>query len=116
METGIAQPADTGIVQKPLDLMAIETKMLEREQVDIPLTHIFSGGVYIRQVEMPAGTLVMGKRHRHETCNVLLKGKLAVFVEEGKPPMTIEGPAIFTSAPNAKKFAYCIEDAVFVNI
>lgn len=102
---------------KSLDLAVIEAKMLTLEnQVEIPLTHIFSAGVYIRQIEIPAGTLVMGKRHRHATCNILLKGILAVYVEEDKPPMVIEGPAIFTSPPYAKKFAFCQKDAIFINI
>jgi hypothetical protein len=102
---------------KKLDLAAIEARMFECEnQIDIPVEHIFSGGVYIRQVTIPKGTLVMGKRHRFSTCNMLLKGTLAVYVEEGKPPMTITAPTVFTSEPFAKKFAYCIEDAVFVNV
>jgi hypothetical protein len=85
-------------------------------QIKIPTDHIFSGGVYIRQVKIPVGTLVMGMRHRNATCNILLKGVLQVYVEEGKPPITIVGPHIFTSPPGAKKFAYCQEEAIFINI
>ena len=100
-----------------LDLMAIEAKMLAHpNQIEIPVEHIFSGGVYIRQIIIPKGTWIMGKRHRFESCNMLLKGKLAVYVEEGKPPMMIEGPMIFTSPPLAKKFAYCMEEAIFANV
>lgn len=103
--------------KKAIDLAAIQERMLQLDgQIEIPVNHIFSGGVYVRQIEIPAGALVMGKRHRRETCNMLLKGKLAVYVEEGKPPVTITGPMIFTSPPFTKKFAYCLEDAVFVNI
>lgn len=107
---------DTAI-EKKLDLAAIEAKMLHMEgQIDIPVNHIFSGGVYIRQIDIPKGALIMGKRHRRETCNMLVKGSLAVYVEEGKPPVVITGPMIFTSPPYAKKFAYCLEDVVFINI
>jgi hypothetical protein len=101
---------------KDLNLMEIEQRMLQKDQVDIPVTHTFSGGVYIRQVDIPAGVLVMGKRHRFETCNILLKGVLLVYIDENKPPIKITGPAMFTSAPGAKKFAYCQEDAVFINV
>jgi hypothetical protein len=99
-----------------LNLAAIEAKMLGYEQTEIPLEHIFSAGVYLRQITIPAGTIVMGKRHRNATCNILLRGTLQVFVESDKPPITIVGPHIFTSPPGAKKFALCLEDAVFLNI
>ena len=101
----------------PLDLAKVEAAMLQQDgKIDIPVEHIFSAGVYIRQIAIPARTLIMGRRHRFETCNMLLKGVLAVYAEEGKPPIVITGPAIFTSKPFAKKFAYCLEDAVFANV
>jgi hypothetical protein len=102
---------------KPIDLAALEAHMLTMpNQVEIPTEHIFSGGVYIRQVTIPAGTIIMGMRHRYSTCNILLKGVLRVYVDPGEPPITITGPRIFTSPPNAKKFAYCQEEAVFINV
>jgi hypothetical protein len=105
------------LTEKALDLPSIEKRMLEMDgQIEIPVNHIFSAGVYIRQIEIPAGAIVMGKRHRVAMCNILLKGKLEVYVEEGKPPMIIEAPYIFTSQPFSKKFAHCLEEAIFLNI
>ncbi len=101
----------------PVDLARIESTMLTMEQqIDIPVEHIFSAGVYIRQIVIPAGTLIMGKRHRYECCNILLKGTLLVYVDEDKPPVPMSGPVIFTTPPGTKKFAYCKEEAVFLNI
>jgi hypothetical protein len=107
---------ETAIERKPVDLAEIEQKMLMQEQVEIPLEHIFSGGVYIRQITVKAGTLIMGKRHRHETCNCLLKGTLLVYVAEDKPPVEMVAPILFTTPPGTKKFAFCRADAVFLNI
>jgi len=73
-----------------LDLIKIESEMLtQKNRIEIPERHIFSGGVYIRQIAIPAGTLVMGKRHRYETCNVLVKGVLELFPEDGSDSVTI---------------------------
>jgi hypothetical protein len=108
--------SDIEQVPGELRLIDIETEMLKRDQVEIPLHHHFSGGVYIRQIDIPAGTYIMGKRHRFETCNILLKGTLLVYIDDGKPPVPMTGPAIFTTPPGAKKFAYCTEDAVFLNV
>jgi hypothetical protein len=102
---------------KGLDLAAIESAMLAIDSpVDVPVEHIFSGGVYIRQVTIPAGTMVMGKRHRYETCNMLLKGTMSVFVDENHPPVTMTVPMMFTTPPGTKKFAYCVDEVVFINI
>jgi len=100
-----------------LDLIKIESEMLtQKNRIEIPERHIFSGGVYIRQIAIPAGTLVMGKRHRYETCNVLVKGVLELFPEDGSDSVTITGPFVFTSPPGTKKFAFCKEAALFMNI
>jgi len=90
----------------------IEAMMLAAPQIDCPVAHHFGHGIYMREVFMPAGTYIMGHAHRHEHMNIMLKGKMAVIVNgEAK---VIEGPYIFTGQPG-RKFAYIIEDTVFVN-
>jgi quercetin dioxygenase-like cupin family protein len=90
----------------------IEAMMLAAPQIDCPVAHHFGHGIYMREVFMPAGTYIMGHAHRREHMNIMLKGKMAVLVNgEAK---VIEGPYIFTGQPG-RKFAYIIEDTVFVN-
>ena len=104
------------VFAKQLSLEKIENNMLKHEQVDIPLEHTFSGGIYIRQIFIPKGTIIMGKRHRYETCNILVSGELSIYMGEGVPMNRIKGPLLFTSKPYTKKLAYCHEDAIFMNI
>lgn len=87
----------------------------------IEYNHIFSGGVYIREMRAPAGVIVIGKRHRYETCNILMSGTMSVWVsgESGSGEervQEISGPIIITSKPGARKIAYCHTDVVFHNI
>jgi quercetin dioxygenase-like cupin family protein len=90
----------------------IEAMMLAAPQIDCPVTHHFGPGIYMREAFLPAGTYVMGHAHKDEHMNIMLKGKMAVIVNgEAK---VIEGPYIFTGQPG-RKFAYIIEDTVFVN-
>lgn len=90
----------------------IESAMLSMPQVDCPVTHHFGPGIYMREAFLPAGTYVMGHAHKDEHMNIMIKGKMAVIVNgEAK---VIEGPYIFTGQPG-RKFAYIIEDTVFVN-
>ena len=107
---------DLTIFRDQLSLTALESELAKLEQVDIPLTHTFSGGVYIRQIFIPKGTIIIGKRHRHETCNILMKGTLILYMGENMPTQRISGPILFTSPPGTKKMAYCDEDAIFLNI
>lgn len=90
----------------------IEALMLSAPQVECPVTHHFGHGIYMREAFLPAGIYVMGHAHKNEHMNIMLKGKMAVIVNgEAK---VIEGPYIFTGQPG-RKFAYIIEDTVFVN-
>jgi hypothetical protein len=102
------------IVKKTLT--DLETEMLKYPQVEAPLTHNFAEGVYVRELFIPKDTWIMGKRHRYETCNILLKGKLSLYMGKGVPAKVIEAPLIFNSKPGTKKFAYANEDTIFLNV
>lgn len=102
--------------EKEYTLKDIENEMLKHPQIDAPLTHNFADGVYVRELFIPKGSLIMGKRHRFETCNILLKGKLAMYIGKGEPSQVIEAPLIFNSKPGVKKFAFALEDTIFLNI
>ena len=117
---GIQQPcsAEGELVQVNHDIAVatsldhIEAMMLAAPQIDCPVSHHFGHGIYMREAFLPAGTYIMGHAHKHEHMNIMLKGKMAVIVNgEAK---VIEGPYIFTGQAG-RKFAYIIEDTVFVN-
>ena len=102
--------------EKEASLKNIEDEMLKYPQIEAPLKHNFADGVYVRELHIPKGSLIMGKRHRYETCNILLKGKLAMYMGRGEPSNVIEAPLIFNSKPGVKKFAFALEDTIFLNI
>ena len=51
------------------------------EQTELPLKHSFAPGVYAREMEIPAGTLLIGKIHKHRHHNFLMKGSIIVLTE-----------------------------------
>lgn len=91
----------------------MEAEMLEYPQTECPVAHHFGPGVYIREVTIPSGTLVIGHAHKHSCLNVLVKGKMALL--EGGVVRTVEAPMIFTTPPG-RKMAYVIDEVVFQNI
>lgn len=86
----------------------------EREQVECPVTHHFGPGIYIREVFMPANTVVVGRTHKHKNLNILMRGSIALLSENGSLD-TLTGPFIFTGKPG-RKIGYTLEDVVWQNI
>jgi hypothetical protein len=63
---------------------------------------------------MPKGTLVVGKIHKRQGLNFLLKGKIYVATEFGKQWYT--APCIIKGEANVKRIVFAVEDSIFVNV
>lgn len=83
--------------------------------IDSLTKHYFANGVYVREVNVPAGVTIVGKLHKDECINILTKGKIAVTMADGEVK-ELEAPFTFVSAPNTKKAAYCITDVQWLNV
>jgi hypothetical protein len=97
----------------PIDLDLVEQYLMSQEQAECPVHHYFGPGVCIRELFVPAGSLVLSHKHKEQTMNILLKGKAAVVIND--EVRVIEGPYIFVSEPG-RKLGYAIEDVVWQNV
>ena len=105
----------TELPSAPDKIEALEAAMLASEgQVEIPVTHHFGPGIYIREIAVPANTLIIGHAHKGPCMNMLLKGVMRVMGPDGEPK-TIEAPFVFTSGPG-RKVGYALTDSVFQNL
>lgn len=95
------------------DIEAVEKLLLDLPQVDIPVTHRFAPGIYWREMTAPADAFIIGHRHKHATLNVLLKGRIKVFVN-GKVQILC-APFVVVSQPGERKIAYCIDEVIWAN-
>ncbi len=84
------------------------------DQIDVPVQHHFAPGVYMRQMDVAAGTLVVSKMHRTEHMNILLKGSLTVATEDGIQLMT--APCVLKSMPGTKRIGYFHEDSSWITV
>ena len=87
---------------------------LTKEQAPCDIRHIFSPGVYTRELTMYAGTFIIGQYHKTEHLNIMLKGVILLAQEDGGY-ITMTAPLIYTSKPG-RKMAYVIEDTVWLNV
>ena len=85
------------------------------DNANCPLKHSFVDGIYVREIFMPAGTVCVGKIHRHAHPNFLMKGRVTVVTEEGgmselKAPLSMISPA------GTQRAVYVHEDATWFTI
>jgi len=105
------QDIDNLLSQK-VDHLLAQTEQLP--QVDCQTKHYFGPNIYIREVTMPAGTVVIGKPHKQEHMCVMLQGRMVVVKDDGTKqelvaPLTFVGSA-------GRKVAYILETTIFQNI
>lgn len=84
------------------------------DQIDVPVQHHFAPGVYMRQMDAAAGTLVVSKMHRTEHFILFLTGSLSVLTENGVEH--IQAPCIQRTMPGTKRVAYFHEDSTCMTI
>lgn len=93
---------------------ALMQEVLALPQAECPVSHYFGPSIYIREVVMPAGTVVVGKYHKHDHMCNMIEGRMIVVNEDGEQ-MEVAAPSVFM-AKKGRKTAYIIETVRFQNI
>ena len=86
----------------------------QAELIDVPVDHHFAPGVYMRQMDAAAGTLVVSKMHRTEHFIFFLKGSCSVLTEDGVE--LIKAPCVLRTMPGTKRIGYFHEDTSCITI
>jgi hypothetical protein len=92
-------------------VLEMESVMRKESQVECHLEHVFAPGLYARQIQMPAGALVVGKIHKHSHVNTISKGRCLVATEFGYEELV--APHTFVSKPGTKRAVLVLEDTVW---
>jgi hypothetical protein len=108
------QQAPIAIPALKTRLERLEARMFREEQIEIPLTHRFAPGVYLREVFMPAGAIVLGHEHKTEHFNIILKGRASVMM--GGEVHEIIGPCTLISKAGVRKALYIHEDMIWQTV
>lgn len=84
---------------------------------EMPVQHFFAPHVYLRQITMRAGLLVIGKMHKTCHFNIIIAGDVSIKTPSGIERVTIQKyPCIFVSEPGVKKVLYCHEDTIWATV
>jgi hypothetical protein len=91
----------------------LEVAMLENfEPVHCLTTHKFTDGMYIREIFMPAGSLITSKIHKTEHPYIVSYGKAAVSID-GDDWDEITAPYTGITIPGTRRVLYIIEDCIW---
>lgn len=84
-------------------------------QVECPLKHYFAPGVYIREIFMPADSIIIGKIHKTEHFNIIQQGRLTIMHDD-YTAAELKAPHTFVSKPGVQKVLYIHEDTVWSTV
>ena len=91
----------------------LEVAMLENcEPVHCLTTHMFTNGMYIREIFMPAGSLITSKVHKTEHPYIVSYGKVAVSID-GDDWDEITAPYTGITKAGTRRVLYIIEDCIW---
>jgi hypothetical protein len=89
-----------------------EAIISEGEPVEMPLTHKFTDGMYIRQIDMPAGAVLTSMIHNTNHPFCVIKGKCKVY--DGDEVIEIEAPYNGITPANTRRLILIEEDTVWI--
>ncbi len=115
--TGLIVPPQGGPVEVRAWIRELTEKLLAlpvAEKREFEVKHTFLNGMYMRELFIPKGSLLIGKIHKLPCLNVVSKGDISVLTESGSARVTagysVQSPA------GIQKVGYAHEDTVFINV
>jgi hypothetical protein len=85
----------------------------EYPQANIETIHHFCGGVYMREIRIPAGTMLIGKIHKKEHL-CILNGDIEIVSNDVAGHFS--GYLTFVSKPGVQRIGYALADTVFTSV
>ena len=123
LQSGLTKDFKTTITKLEQDLKAIadnnniiagtKEKPIVNNNPNVPIQHFFMDGVYVREMTMLKGTVVIGAIHKTLHMCFLLEGSLTVADENGVKDYI--APCKIIATPGVKRVLYANEYSVWYN-
>lgn len=95
-------------------IQALENHWKTLPQVDIPVFHHWSGGIYAREIVIPADTFLTGRIYCDDHIDIMISGDITVSSDEGRK--RLEGFHIFESNHGKKRAGYTHSETRWITI
>lgn len=86
-------------------------QFLTMEQTACPVTHRLEQGLYIREMQIPADTLFIGRVHRHGHVCQLLKGSV-ILIHGEHYREAFKAPSEIMTKPGYQMVVYAVTDVL----
>ena len=110
------------------DLQLLENQLISMSTIDgiygdgktlvnneeFPISHNFSDQLYMRTMQMKAGSVVISAIHETDHFWFLMTGR--ILVNTGGDLVEHIAPCFEHSIKGAKRIIHCLEDCVFINV
>lgn len=113
LDFGVDQTATPPEVRERIEDLEVAMKQSEH-QIHIEPRHYFAPGLYLREITIPKGALVVGKIHKTTHVNIVSQGEISVLTENGIE--RIKAPCTIISKPGTKRVGYAHEDTVWTTV
>jgi hypothetical protein len=102
------------VTQKISRIADLAETMKRMPQIESPVQHTFSDGVYAREVTMCEGSCVVGKIHKTNHLNIIVSGECTVITAARH--IKIKAPYTFESFAGEQKVVYMHSEVVWITI
>lgn len=90
----------------------LEVALAQLPPVELPVTHQFTPGIYVRQIEIPAGTMLTSMTHLTEHPFVLSQGMIKV-TSDNEGSVTYQAPYTGITKPGTRRALHAITDVIW---
>jgi len=94
-------------------IVGTEDKPVVTDSEKVPIKHFFMDGVYVREMKMYAGTVVVGAIHKDLHMCFLLEGHLTVASKDGTKDYI--APCYIIAEPGTRRVLYSHKDSIWYN-
>lgn len=91
---------------------ALEAAMREQPQLECPVRHIFTPGLYARECHLAKGMLLTSKIHKTEHPFVISQGEISVWTED-QGIVRYRAPYSGVTKPGTRRVLYVHEDTIW---
>lgn len=98
-------------MQAKVDLKKLAKELPSTDHVECPLNHYFAPNIYVREIFMPAGSLVLGKTHLTTHLNSVVMGCVRLMMNN--KIQEISAPYTFVSEAGTQKALYIVKDCIW---
>jgi len=93
----------------------LQAEMVKMPQAELQTEHYFSeSGMYCRKVFRPAGTLIVGKVHKHHHLFLCAMGEIIAWTENGMK--RLKAGDVVESKPGTKRVTLAVTDAIGMTV